>query len=251
MLVITSTSNQIIKDTAAHKSGKSCFALLEGENLVNEAIKRKINIDKLFVLKDCADEYGVILERVQRDKISVYFVSENVFKALSDTKTPQGILALVELPQKPISGPKGNFLVLDNIQDPGNMGAILRSALGAGFFDVYLLNCVSLTNPKVVRASMGTVLALDLYQTAAEQLRNMLNQTKLPLFVSDMKGKDIFSFRPPPQFGLVVGNEGSGVSDEIKKLCHEALTIPMRGGLESLNAAVAAGIIMFTLNSKK
>lgn len=246
MLVLTSTSNKIIKETAAHKSGKSCFALIEGENLISEALKHQIAIDKLFVLRERADEFGE-----KFNLTNAYMVSENVLKVLSDTKTPQGIVALIKLEQKQVCVPAGNFLVLDNIQDPGNMGAILRSALGAGFNDVYLLEGVSITNPKVLRASMGAVFGLNLYQISATKLESMLKQANLKVFACDMNGQDVFKFVPPPQkFGMVVGNEGNGISDKLRSLCSGTVSVSMQGGLESLNAAVAASIVMFSVANK-
>ncbi len=247
MQYITSNSNSLIKDLATCKDGKSDLVLIDGIKIVREVAKYGIYCEKVFVLEDKYDEIKDYLN----EKCEVYFVSQNVLEKLSSTKTPQGVIGVVRVEEKPLSIPKGNFLVLDNLQDPGNLGTICRSALGADFRDIYLIGCPSYKSAKVIRSTMGTVFGLNIYNTSYEALDKMLKQNNLPLLVADLKGENIFDYNPPKQFGIAIGNEGNGVSQEIVNIATEKINIPMKNDLESLNAAISTAICMYVLSNKR
>lgn len=182
-----------------------------------------------------------------------FFVSSNIIASLADVKTPQGIVALFEYPELELKLPSNNFLVLDTVQDAGNVGTLLRSAVGAGFNDVYLLDCAKINNIKLIRSSMGAIFKLNIFQTSKNDFIdffNFKNNSNYKLFGCDMQGQNIFKINHKiltNNFGIVLGNEGTGLSFEIKNICDNFLSVPMLNNLESLNVAVAGSIIMFYL----
>ena len=135
MQYITSSSNSLIKEIAKYKDGKDDAILVEGIKIIKEVAKYGLYCNKLFTLEDKFD----LVKDYITENCDVYFVSQNVLEKLSSTKTPQGVVGVVEIKDKKLSAPKGNFLVLDNLQDPGNFGTICRSALGANFIDIYVI----------------------------------------------------------------------------------------------------------------
>ena len=135
-----------------------------------------------------------------------------VGSVLSDEKTPQGILCRVRIPKRRLAPPTGCCLLLDGVSDPGNMGAIIRTANAAGYCDIYLRNCADPFAPKCVRATMSGIFFVRLH--IGEGVLQALGDT--PLVCADMGGENIFSYRPPERFCLVIGNEANGVSGEVR-----------------------------------
>ena len=158
------------------------------------------------------------------------------------------MLALVRIPDCTPRPPQGKSLLLDGVSDPGNLGTIIRTANAAGYADIYLRNCADPFSPKCVRASMSGVFFVRLHIGAEAVLAALRG---MPLICADMRGEDVFAFDPPPVFCLVIGNEGNGVSAEVRALCGYTVKIPMRPTCESLNAGVSAGILMYELSAKK
>ncbi len=177
-------------------------------------------------------------------------VSDEVFRYLSDEKTPQGILCRVRIPQIALCAPKGSCLLLDGVADPGNVGAILRTANAAGYTEVYMTEtCADPYAPKSVRASMSGVFFTTIYQGDKASLLETLKET--PIVVADMNGESVFRFNPPKRFALVIGNEANGVSEAVRAQAAHTVKIPMSATQESLNAAVSAGIIMYVLKKEE
>ena len=173
--------------------------------------------------------------------------SSSVFKAFSTTLSSQGLIGVVKFNFKPLERPKGNFLVLDELQDPGNVGTLIRSALGANFLDIYLINTVKPNNDKVVRSSMGAVFKTNLYPCTKDEFITHFKKWNLPLAVCHMQGENLYKTTFPKQIGVLVGNEGNGVSEPMHKLSSKTLSIPMQNNLESLNAGVSGSIVMFQI----
>jgi TrmH family RNA methyltransferase len=240
-MVITSKSNQLIKKVVALSDKKFRREygeyLVEGIKPVSECINAGKEISQIVCTQNLAEKYDGAL-----------VVSDELFKYISSEKTPQGVLAVVKLPETKVLSPKGHSLLLDKLQDPGNLGTIIRTANAAGYSDIYLVNCTDAFSPKAVRASMSGIFFVDIHIGEYEEVFKALSG--IPLITADMDGENIFSFNPPKNFCLCIGNEGNGVSDEVKG--HSAFTvkIPMRSTCESLNAAVSAAISMYTLNNK-
>ena len=254
MQTITSMQNpkaalwRSLKSRSARQS--EGIYIVEGLKMVCEALPLGlvaallIDMDKLDVYKTMADSAGC----------EVYCVSHHILSAVCDTKTPQGIAALVKLlpaPQPYQLGPR--IIVLDGVQDPGNVGTILRTADAAGFSGALLSQeCADLYAPKTLRATMGSIFRLKalVAPSLAESLAH-LKREGYSLLSGELNGTPFYERRNVgSRLCLVIGSEGNGVSPVISALCTHRLTLPMRGGAESLNAAVAAGIMMYDLANR-
>lgn len=178
----------------------------------------------------------------------VYKVEDSIIEQLSDTKTPQKVLCIAYLTQYMVEQPKTNFLVLDNLQDPGNVGTLIRTAKASGFEYVFLVDCVRKQNSKLVRSSVGAVFDSKVFEMSKQEFIEFVKKNKLNMLCCDMNGKNIFETTFSSQIGVVVGNEGQGVSDEIAQLCSQTVKIPMKEGIESLNAGISGSIIMYQIN---
>ena len=237
-MIITSKSNPIIKATAAlaDKKFRKLYNqyIVEGIKPVKECIDAGCRIDRI-----------ICVEGLEKDFEGATVVCESVFKSISSEKTPQGVLAVVKIPQFELNLPKKPCLLLDCVQDPGNLGTVIRTANAAGYEEIYLINCTDPYSPKAVRASMSGIFFVKIYQGTREKVLEVLNG--IPLVCADMNGENIFEFKSPEFFCLCIGNEGSGISNEIKKIASYTVKIPMRSTCESLNAAVSAGIAMYAL----
>ena len=181
----------------------------------------------------------------------IYLTDDKVIQQLADTKTPQGVLCVVEYLQNTIKKPKTNFLVLDGLQDPGNVGTLIRTAYACGFNDVYLVSSVNPTNPKVIRSSVGSIFRTNVYSLERGQFINFSKTWNISLIATDMNGENIFNAKFDGQIGVVIGNEGQGISSEILKICTRTVKIPMQAGIESLNASISGAIIMYQINKNK
>lgn len=243
--MITSRSNALIKlvrslsdKTARDETG---LFIVEGVKSVKETFASPFKVKTVI-----ATEKGLSL--LGGSPIPAETVSDDVFKSISGEISPQGVLALVYKPENADSFPKGFCVFLDEVKDPSNVGAIIRTAAAAGYDDVYLADCADAYNPKAVRASMGGIFKVTLHVGTKEAL---LKQINVPLVVADMGGENLFTRKPSKKICLVIGNEGRGVSEKLKSLASETVSIPMQNGMESLNAAVSAGILMYGLKPRE
>ena len=243
-MILTSKNNPLIKETASLKEKKGRkelgLFLVEGVKMALECGKSGFEIERVFVSESYVGEIPCEDERTVR-------VFNDVFRFLSDEKTPQGILCRVKLPDTRLQAPQGKCLLLDGVADPGNMGAILRTANAAGYKQVYLTkDCADPFSPKSVRASMSGVFFTKIYRGERAEILSLLQG--FPIVVADMGGVNVFSFEAPQSFALAIGNEANGVSEEVAAAATHTVKIPMQATQESLNAAVSAGIIMYVLN---
>ena len=172
-------------------------------------------------------------------------MSEEVFLGISSEKTPQGVIATVKIPQNTLKPPVGSCILLDRLQDPGNLGTIVRTANAAGYKEIYMIGCTDPYSPKAVRASMSGIFFTTVYRGEEREILSALKG--VPLICADMDGENIFGFTPPAKFCLCIGNEGNGISDTIALKSDFKVKIPMADSCESLNAAVSAGICMYVL----
>ena len=243
-MVIVSKNNPVVKELAALKEKKGRREkgtfLVEGVKMVRECISGGFETVRLIVREDFGgDTYG--LETVM--------LGEDAFKAIADEKTPQGIIAELKIPSHAVEPPKGSCLLLDGVSDPANVGAIIRTAVAAGYEELYLGGCADPYSPKSVRASMSGVFFAKLMQGTREEIMNVLEG--VPLIAADMDGENVFTFTPPEKFCLCIGNEGNGLSREVRDKASHTVKIPMDPRTESLNAAVSACILMYALKLKK
>lgn len=180
-------------------------------------------------------------------------LKDDAYRKLCDTKNPQGILAVIRKPetgQEDIfpSGPdEGTLIVLEGLQDPGNLGTIIRTAEAAGIRAVVMdRNTADIYSPKVVRSTMGSIFRVPFFYT--EDLKQTLEGFKkegVCIYAADLSGEDLNTVKLKKKRAFVIGNEGSGLSEEISGMCDKKIRIPMKGKVESLNAAVAAALLMY------
>ena len=216
--------------------------LVEGSRMVQEAVTSGFEVQAVLIRENYMPSF------VLPYNIPAYSLSEHVFSAVTDTRTPQGIAAVVSRRVPPADGQR--LIALDAVQDPGNVGTIIRTADAAGFDGVILgPECADLFSPKVLRSTMGSVFRMGF--SFPDDLPALLRDYRCrgySVLSSQLDGEPFFERRNVSHsFILIVGNEGNGISDPVKSVATHHLRLPMRGGAESLNAAVAAGIMMYDL----
>lgn len=248
MKAISSVKNPQVKAwrqlrSAAGRRAQRLF-LAEGEHLSQEAVAAGA-AEALILQQGSENRYANLLA----SGLPCFVVSADVIGAISDSKTPQGILALCPLPETPAASPDGARLVaLNQVQDPGNVGAILRTMDAAGNHALLIdSGCADPYSPKALRASMGAVFRVPVYAYADLTVTiGQLKANAYQVIAGDLKGQPYFS-HPPYQDKtcLLVGNEGAGLSEELLVLSDLRLKLPMPGGAESLNAAVAASLMIY------
>lgn len=248
---ITSAKNPTIKALKALSSRKGREAagrfLVEGEVMLREALNCGLTIHEVL-----AEEASAALaEAFAASGARVSIVPRGLLESVCETKTPQGICASFDLPRPlPLDAAPARIVALDGTQDPGNVGTIWRTADAAGFTGVLFGDgCADPLSPKVQRAAMGSGFRVPFM--AAEHLPAALIELKArgwTVLASDLHGADFYSRTDPgDRFVLVIGNEARGISEATRASASQLVKLPMRGGAESLNAAVAAGIMMYEL----
>lgn len=193
-----------------------------------------------------------LIGRLNDRTSQVYAVTRSVLKSLTQTENPQGIVAIYPLPDLPLPSAPGFVLVLDAIRDYGNVGAILRTAWAAGVDSVLLApGTADMFNPKVVRAAMGAHFYLPIISQTWDEIARILKPIPRVYLADAHRGETYFSAAWTRPFALVVGGEAEGASPEAEEVATTHLTIPMAGNIESLNAAIAAGILIFEAIRKR
>lgn len=231
---ITSRNNQLVLDLKKQVKDKSLI-VLDTPKLICDAISKGVMPKYIFATEKHASVFdGAIV------------VGQSIIDLFSDVKTNAGVVAFIDPIYKELKPPQGNFLVLDRIQDPGNVGTLIRSALGANFMDLYLVDSAKIST-KVIRASMGAIFDENLYSLTKDEFLKFAKQHNLDLIMADMHGENVYENGRQKNVGVVLGNEGQGVCDEIASLCKSTIKIPMNKNLESLNVAVSGSIIMFEI----
>lgn len=257
--VITSPSNSTIKNIKSllYKKYREEHGqyIVEGEKTVLEALVSDSTLD-MIVFSETYNHYPIL--QAVNPGIQCFRVKEQIFKQLSDTQSPQGVLAVVRQKkydlQQAVRQNICFLVILDAIKDPGNLGTIIRTVDAAGGDGVVLINdCVDPYNPKAVRSTMGSILRVPIYrETKAENLLEIINRAGHHIAVSDLGGADVFTWRGGyDKTALVIGSESHGVSEEVRVRAHSLIRIPMMGGAESLNASVAAGILIYEIFRKR
>lgn len=254
MQVITSKENETIKNIKKLKDKKfrdeAGLYIIEGIKMIEEAIEEKASIKKILICEECLTtgdlEQKILYEIAKYDCI---YVNTKVYNFLTDVVAPQGIMAVVEKPSKDteIDYSEDIILALDGIQDPGNLGTILRTADSVNLKQIIVTkNTADSYNPKVVRSTMGAILRIKIIET--EDLAKTLKESKKNKFkivaTSLDTNENIYDISYNKKV-IVIGNEANGVSKEIQELADNRVKIPMLGKTESLNASVATGIMLY------
>ncbi len=250
MREITSTENPRFRwalklQQSSRERRKASLSLLDGVHLVKAYLEHVGAPEEIFISRSALQD-GEIVPLLESAAIEPVVLSDTLFHALSSVTTPTGIVAIVRTPQ-PLVTPAvpGACVMLEDIQDPGNLGSILRSAAALGLEELYLSrNSVHAWSPRVLRAGMGAHFAMRIYEgvdleTMAREYPGRVlaaaHGGKTPVYAADLRGR----------VALLFGNEGAGLSKGLRAKAHETISIPMPGKAESLNVAAAAAICFF------
>ncbi len=226
---------------------KSGTFLVEGFHLVEEALKRKEDVEEIILSEKTEMppnwDYGAIPVTVVTDEIS---------RQLADTETTQGIFAVCSQPKQSLTSGK-TYLLIDSVQDPGNLGTMIRTADAAGIDAVIVgKGSVDMYNPKVLRSAQGSHFHLPVLSGDLNEWIDKLDSENIPVYGTALENGSVFTEAvATASFALLVGNEGSGVNKELLEKTTQNLYIPIYGKSESLNVAVAAGILLYYLKTAK
>ena len=266
--MITSTKNDQVKNISllqkkASKRKADWLFVIEGMRAVSEVPLKQLK--SVYITSELLNtESGAsFVARIRKEapEVVVEEVSEAVYNAMSDTVSPQGILAVVSMCNYTLSDVLGekegqvpHVIILESLQDPGNLGTIVRTALGAGATGIIMnQTTVDIYSPKVVRSTMGALFKMP--HLVVEDLHATMEELKakgVSLYAAHLKGEKFYDkFDSNQPCGFLIGNEGNGLTKETADLASDYLKIPMEGGLESLNASVAAAILMYEVHRQR
>ena len=243
MTIITSKANSVVKNTKKlhqKKYRKSAY-LIEGWHLFEEAVQAGVTIEKIFALESYRDQLAAFPQTV--------WVSEEILLDLADTQTPQGIVAVIQ--KEEVGLPdfrQGKYLFLEDVQDPGNVGTMIRTADAAGFTGVIVSDkSADIYSLKTLRSMQGSHFHLPIYRMPVATFVEEAKKRNLPILATTLSrdSKDYRELSSLENFVLVMGNEGQGISSVMAESADQLVHIGMKGRAESLNVAVAAGILMF------
>lgn len=226
--------------------------LAEGKRLVEEALNSNTVCEKIITTESYIENDQEILKKIKDRNIAIVFVNAKDFLKISSTKNSQNIAGIFKkLLPKSNYNDENSIIALENISDPGNLGAILRSCDWFGINTILLsTGCAELYNPKVVRASMGAIFNLNIIENLDiyDELRN-LKKFGFLINVADMNGTNYREFDWSKKTITVFCNEANGVSEELLKICDSRITIPKKGNIDSLNVSAAAAVILSQIKS--
>lgn len=254
MTLIESRENSLIKDIKKlHKKKyrleKGQF-LVEGFRFVQEALESSFCVPYLIISEKFQDKYySLNMDNIVDKDTRVYLVKDNIFKELCSTDNPQGIIGVVNNKKIEIEDKDGFYVLVDKVQDPGNMGTIIRSAHASGALGIIVTKgTVDLYNDKTLRSTMGSIFNIPIIEDNSFEDIKKLKNNGFKFIVSSLDTKNNFyDIDLTGKVVICIGNEGNGISDEIYSIGDEKVKIPMPGGAESLNAAVAASIMMYEI----
>ncbi|MHB8126749.1 MAG: TrmH family RNA methyltransferase [Desulfitobacteriaceae bacterium] len=257
--MLVSLQNEQVKHVVnlQRRKGREEFKqfVVEGRRFVEEALYRGAKILRVFICPQREQpEWWPLLEQLRNQQVPIEEIDERLLHKMSSTVEPQGILAVVHQPcftwEDLSVDPQTVLLIIDGVQDPGNLGTILRTALAAGVRQVCLTKgTVDLYNAKVLRSTMGSIFSLIILpDLTVREIINYCCSRALRLVTADLKGEVMYgSERLKLPLALVVGNEGKGPSEPFCDLSQQRLKIPMGNGVESLNVAMATGILLYEI----
>ncbi|MGN1051647.1 MAG: TrmH family RNA methyltransferase [Acutalibacteraceae bacterium] len=257
MNLITSKDNKIVKlisklnKSSKERKEKSLF-IAEGKRIVREAVFSAYSVEFICVSQTFYNENNDEISLYLEKSIEIYVIKDNIFNSICDTKTPQGVLAAIKTLDKNIAFDKmnynGKYILLENLQNPDNIGTIIRTADAFSIDGIILTKgCCDIYSPKVVRGTMGSIFRVPVFNEveAVSFVNNfngvtyasVLDKNAVTVNKSDFSGNVL----------VCIGNEGKGLDKETIKSCDKSLYIPMKGNAESLNASVASSIIMWEM----
>lgn len=249
--MITSSQNSKIKlvrallGRAKERREANAF-VVEGVRLVEESVSSDWGLKFVLYDETLSERGKAQVEGLKSRGVDVEIVSTSLMESLSETETPQGLLAVLEVKQLPIPNPLDFVIIPDHIRDPGNLGTLLRSATATGVQAVLIPpETTDAFAPKVVRSGMGAHFRLPIRSMTWEEIEQISNSANLQMYIADMDGPSCWEMDLRQPLALIVGGEADGASEEARKLANEQISIPMAENVESLNAGVAGSVLMF------
>ncbi len=231
---------------------KHSLFVAEGVRSVEELLRSGLAVRGALVAPQLATapRGQVLRASLEAAGVEVAEVSEKDFRSAAQTESPQGVIAIGEIPKRTLDkldlGARCRLLVLDGVQDPGNVGTILRTAEALGVTaTIALPGTVDLWNPKVIRSSMGAQFVHPAFHATGPELFAFLGLARVELWCADAGGDPINSETPPARLAIALGNEGAGLSPDVRAAARKTVSLPIASTVESLNVAVAAGIILY------
>lgn len=258
-IMITAKDNEKVKYTKSllktkNRTKESKF-IIEGYRILTLAIECNADIEYVFINEDFEnkEEYISFLETLKEKNMKIYKTTNKIFGDLVDTESTQGILGVVRFKQKNIEESLDDdskfVLVLDRIQDPGNMGTIIRTADAAGIDAIIALKgCVDIYNPKVIRSTMGSIFDMNVIHTTQDEAVRLLKLKNFDIVSSYLDTNNFYnSVEYNYKTALVIGNEANGINEELVSKSDVLVKIPIYGKAESLNAAISSAILMYEI----
>jgi TrmH family RNA methyltransferase len=255
--MITSSQNPKLKQVRAllgrPKERREAGAFVaEGVRLVEEALAAHWPVRCLLYTPELSERGQELVRNQKAGGVDAVEIAPGLMQSLGDTDSPQGILAVLELVELPLPASPSFLLIPDQVRDPGNLGALLRSAEAAGVQAVLLPpETTDAFAPRVVRAGMGAHFRLPIAAATWEEIEAVGTANHLTLFLADMNGRPCWETDLRGPLALIVGGEAQGAGEFARQLAHRKISIPMTGKAESLNAAVAGSILMFEVERQK
>ncbi|MGF0108283.1 MULTISPECIES: TrmH family RNA methyltransferase [unclassified Clostridium] len=252
MIYIESKDNNLFKYIKKLKErkfrNKEGLFILEGLRLIDEAIKAKMEIEYIIISKEYEERFEEFLLKNNDLGGKISFLSNNLFMQIASTENPQGIIAIVKKKNNKNTLDGDFYLICDKVQDPGNLGTIIRTAHAAGVNGIILTKgTVDIYNDKTIRSTMGSIFYIPIfYDDENYRIIRLLKEDGFNLVATSLaESKNFFEEDLRGKTILAVGNEGNGISDELFELADKKVKIPMPGGAESLNVSIATSIILF------
>lgn len=245
MEIVTSTQNRLVKLARSLSQRKfrveTGLFLVEGINLLRD-MPSSVPVEFVMTVESRAEEARAIFAGKSVNE-GIICVSDAVMKSVSDTASPYGIAAVCKIPAREFKLPTGNAVLLDGVSDPGNVGTVLRTAAACDFCDIYLLDTADVYSPKVIRATLGALFRVRVYEIDEAQAVTLMRECNSA--VLDMGGSDLLSAKAASPMLLIAGNEAHGVRECLKREAKRIYSLPMKNGIESLNVAVATAVAMY------
>lgn len=255
MFFIESKNNALFKETKKLKDrkgrNKASKYIIEGFRLVEEALKARVDIEYIFIESDEMEKFNNCLLKFHRDyvnSIKIYEISKNLNKELSSTENPQGVTAVINMNTSKFNYNGSFYILCDKVQDPGNLGTIIRTSHAAGVDGIILTKgTVDVYNDKTLRSTMGSIFYIPIiYDDDNFSIIKSFKEKNYDIVATSLQAEnDFFNENLKGNTIIVVGNEGNGVTSDIYNLSNKKVKIPMPGGAESLNVSVATSIIIY------
>jgi TrmH family RNA methyltransferase len=249
--MITSSQNSKIKLVRAlmgraKERREAGMFVVEGVRLAEEAAMGDWRLETVLYDKSVSERGNSLVSSLKSKGVEVEEISTDLMKSLCETEAPQGILAILQFSELPITNYPNFILIPDQIRDPGNLGTLLRSAAATGVQAVLIPpETTEAFAPKVLRAGMGAHFRVPIREMSWEEIREVGKLSGLQVYLAEMNGKSCWETDLQQPLALIIGSEAEGASDEARNLATQKISIPMAGNVESLNAGVAGSVLMF------